>query len=110
MNRIVRAVLILFFALPLVAQQQPQQRVPGSGKKKATAQSVAANPQVKSAAAPTGPWIPCPGDDGKPVVMPVIPEIAAQNGVLRGNVLLTDSQERIAFRVPPALGNVPGGM
>jgi FtsP/CotA-like multicopper oxidase with cupredoxin domain len=37
-----------------------------------------------------------------------IPELIAENGVLRGTVVLSSEQQRIAFRTPPGLGNVPG--
>jgi len=43
---------------------------------------------------------------GQPLVK--IHEIVSTNGVLRGTILLSDHQERMAFRMPPGFGNVPG--
>jgi FtsP/CotA-like multicopper oxidase with cupredoxin domain len=60
-------------------------------------------------AAPVPSPLPAGLLDCKPLVsvpLPKIPEIISSGGFLRGTILLSDRQQRIAFRTPP--GNVPG--
>jgi FtsP/CotA-like multicopper oxidase with cupredoxin domain len=45
-------------------------------------------------------------DPGLPLVK--IPELVSTNGILRGTILLTDQERRLAFRWPPGRNNVPG--
>jgi FtsP/CotA-like multicopper oxidase with cupredoxin domain len=58
-------------------------------------------------ATPTQGLLDCASLIGQPLVK--VPEIASQNGVLKGTILLGDQQVRMAFRTPPGFGNVPGG-
>src|SRR5258708_7366127 len=43
-------------------------------------------------------WIPCPLQQD----LVKIPELVSRDGILRGTVLLSDQQQRLAFRLPPA--------
>jgi hypothetical protein len=58
-------------------------------------------PTAPSRAGSTPPQglLSCDPIIGQPLVK--IPEIVSSNGVLRGTVLLSDRQERVAFRTPP---------
>jgi FtsP/CotA-like multicopper oxidase with cupredoxin domain len=40
--------------------------------------------------------------------LPPVPELVSHNGVLRGTILLSDEQERIATREPGGVGNIAG--
>jgi FtsP/CotA-like multicopper oxidase with cupredoxin domain len=100
MNRIVRCFLALSLLVAVVLPASAQRR---------RAAAPAAAPAPAPTPTPGSQWIACLGDDGTTVTLPVIPEIAAKDGKLRGNLLLSDAQERIAFRVPFGLGVIPGG-
>src|SRR6185436_1039625 len=43
-------------------------------------------------------FVPCPPEQQ---TLLTVPELASQNGVLRGTVMLSDEKEAIPFRVPP---------
>jgi hypothetical protein len=60
-----------------------------------------APPTATPAAGSTPPQglLSCDPIIGQPLVK--VPEIVSSNGVLRGTVLLSDRQERMAFRTPP---------
>jgi FtsP/CotA-like multicopper oxidase with cupredoxin domain len=53
-------------------------------------------------------WIPCLGDPVPPATMwtapdlPTVPELVSTGGKLRATVVLTDEQQRITFKTPPA--------
>ena len=69
----------------------------------AHAQAPTATP---AAGSPPQGLLSCDPIIGQPLVK--IHEIVSTNGVLRGTILLSDHQERMAFRMPPGFGNVPG--
>jgi FtsP/CotA-like multicopper oxidase with cupredoxin domain len=64
----------------------------------------AATPQFS----PTRGLLSCDSLIGQPLVK--VPEIVSdpRSHVLRGTIVTKDRQERLAFRTPPGLGNVPG--
>jgi FtsP/CotA-like multicopper oxidase with cupredoxin domain len=76
------------------------------------AQAQAPVPPAPSAA-PAAPATPqgllqCDPIIGQPLVK--VPEIVSSNGVLRGTILLSDHQERMAFRTPPSAAPGPDDM
>lgn len=70
-------------------------------------QATAQTPTPNPVCAPQQPGLlSCAPITGTP--LPKIPEFISSNGVLRGTILLSDQQQRIAFRTPAGFGNVPG--
>ena len=100
-----------------VCRQQSNQRAQrrclgGAAAFAVLLQIVPAQAQAPASVCPAAPpkgmlsCDPLTGTPQSPIMLPKVPEIISKGGVLRGTILLSDQQERIAFRSPP--GNVPG--
>jgi FtsP/CotA-like multicopper oxidase with cupredoxin domain len=64
--------------------------------------SIAAAAVLLQALPARAQWIPCPGQQD----LVKVPEIVSQDGILRGTILLSDEQQRLAFKQPPT--KMPG--